>query len=889
MTQSNLAMPPAVVPILVGPLQVLLALLPYILMGLVALVGSILTAIFRPWKLLMFIWVQKLPLLVVGAIVAGLWVMFSHISCAVPQTVSQAVSGKDWPVWRGGVDRRGAVSGDPDPVAGGIQWQFVDGDSRTFYCSPAVVGNRVYATSARYEVFADRGAIYSLDADTGRVVWKYDADKYRATFSSPAVAGRYLAVGEGLHETRNARIICLDVKASEEQRKPVKLWDYQTNSHVESSPCVQDGKVCVGAGDDGVYCLAADGDGKGGPKVLWHLDGKEYPDCEASPVIFEGKAYFSQGEEGQAITCVDAADGKQVWQIKTPCPVFGAPSIADGRLYAAMGTGNFVKSAEQLAADERERLKKAGKTEAQIEAAVKALAPMGEVWCVDLKTHEVLWKYKTPKTVLGAAAVADGRIYFGSSDGYLYCVSADGKLVNKWDSHAEILSSPAVANDHVYFVTKAGRLHALESKSLKPVWEIGLSSASMSSPAVARGRVFVGTDAAGLICAGKPGDQSKGGVWAGNLGGPGSSGWVKGSILGDRGKFLWRYPPGVEGSESPAASISAVPAFIGNACYLGIDAKDKRGLVKLVKSGDAAPVEQWTCPSDNPVYLSAAATDELALFVDGKQGDAGRCLRCLDAKSGNVLWRIGVDKEASGRFFIAGDMVVIADKAGGLSAVSIAVGRSDKDRVLWSRGVGTIVDTPAAGDGILVAAVSDKPKMIAMKLGTGEPLWERPLASPPRTGPVITGQLVWAGVGPDIAGFDLPTGREILAIPCKGAASLLVTDGERLACINDASQVVVIDLLGTKPGIEPIYVPRDGDTSSPKADGGGVPVLGGDTVLYFGGDAIQQVRLPSPRVRAWCPIDWLGKPAAPMVVYESQVYFVTDKMGLCCAGAKERP
>ena len=33
----------------------------------------------------------------------------------------------------------------------------------------------------------------------------------------------------------------------------------------------------------------------------------------------------------------------------------------------------------------------------------------------------------------------------------------------------------------------------------------------------------------------------------------------------------------------------------------------------------------------------------------------------------------------------------------------------------------------------------------------------------------------------------------------------------------------------------------------------------------------------------------LGKPVAPMVVVESQVYFVTDKMGLVSAGAKERP
>ncbi len=50
--------------------------------------------------------------------------------------------------------------------------------------------------------------------------------------------------------------------------------------------------------------------------------------------------------------------------------------------------------------------------------------------CVDLRTGAELWKFATGAPIRLAPTVADGRIYFGSDDGFAYCLSAaDGSQV----------------------------------------------------------------------------------------------------------------------------------------------------------------------------------------------------------------------------------------------------------------------------------------------------------------------------------------------------------------------------------------------------------------------------------------------------------------------------
>ena len=764
--------PLAVVPVLVGPLPALLALLP----GLLVALGGVLLAMFKPStmkKLALLLWAQKWVVLVVIAVAFALF-FFAPRLLAGKATVSAAANGADWPLWRGSLERLGACpertrgsAGDADdPTQGTARWRFTDGKMTTFYSSPAVVGNRVYVASANYGYFTDTGAVYSLDADTGKVVWSYNAGGYRATFSSPAVSGKYLVIGEGLHLTKDSRVHCLDVEASEKAREGVLLWSFRTKSHVESSPAIAlvpsgnegDGKAVIGAGDDGLYCFALDGDGKGNAKVLWHLEGDKYPDCESSPAVADGKVYFCLGNAGQAIVCVELATGKELWRVAAPYPVFGSPTIAlvpngregDGKLFVGMGTGNYVETAEEVAAKERAKMEKEGKTAAEIDAAVKRMGPIGEVWCIDLGTHEVAWKYPVPRTVLGAVAAADGKLYFGSRDKNLYCVTTGGKLAGKWNARAPIVTSPAIGKSHVYVVTAAGTLFALDRESLSPVWQLDLGAESMSSPAVARGHVYVGTTGQGFLCAGEPGKPAKQ-VWEGYLGGPGKSGW-DGSPVGDRGRFAWRWPaPAADGSAVKIPKITAPAAYQDGILYLATSFDNVTGLtgLKLPEDASGAPVEKPCAPGEfkvagepsrklivNNIAFTASGFEEAPKFI------------ATDAPTGGMLWQTrGPGRITTGPVLAAGKIWVGGNC--GLASYDTATGEAQVRQYAYLRGALVV-------DGNRVACVNKKGEIRVVDAETREEIADVEGATP-ELPPMLAGRYMLYFTPAAIMRYDFET------------------------------------------------------------------------------------------------------------------------------------
>lgn len=306
-------------------------------------------------------------------------------------------------------------------------------------------------TSAEKGVFRDRGAIYCLDADTGGMVWKSAPQGYRATFSSPTVYGKYLVCGEGLHFTRAARILCLDVTRNGEL-----VWQQPTKSHVESSPCIYKDRVYVGAGDDGVYCLALASSVASAARVLWHAEGNRWPDAEASPVVDSGRVYVGLGMGGRAVCCLDADTGNELWRVPTPYPVFAAPTLARGKKFVGMGNGNFVETAEEVRDKELKRLATEDADPVRVAAAAEQLQPGGAVWCLDAATGAVDWRFPTEHNVLATVVAGESALFVAASDGLLLRITYDGRESARWHARSRIVASPALAADVVYVVTAGG-------------------------------------------------------------------------------------------------------------------------------------------------------------------------------------------------------------------------------------------------------------------------------------------------------------------------------------------------------------------------------------------------------------------------------------------------
>src|SRR5262249_2531711 len=161
--------------------------------------------------------------------------------------------------------------------------------------------------------------------------WKFnnndDLVLMKQGFSTPCLADGRLYVGEGFHQDKECRLFCLNADTG------AKIWEFETSSHTESSPCIVNGKVYFGAGDDGVYCLkAADG------REVWHFPGLH---VDSSPVVIDGRLYAGSGVGDRLNTtelfCLDAATGQPVWRLPIDLPAFGAPTVAGNEAFFGIG------------------------------------------------------------------------------------------------------------------------------------------------------------------------------------------------------------------------------------------------------------------------------------------------------------------------------------------------------------------------------------------------------------------------------------------------------------------------------------------------------------------------------------------------------------------------
>jgi outer membrane protein assembly factor BamB len=124
-----------------------------------------------------------------------------------------------------------------DATTGKQKWRF-DHEQSWSISSPAVADGTVNTGSSDAHFFQ------AIDASTGRERWRFPTE--RSVWSSPAVAGDVVYVGEG-----GGALHALD------RRTGVELWSYSAGGTVFTSPSVRDSVLYFGADDGIVYALHA--------------------------------------------------------------------------------------------------------------------------------------------------------------------------------------------------------------------------------------------------------------------------------------------------------------------------------------------------------------------------------------------------------------------------------------------------------------------------------------------------------------------------------------------------------------------------------------------------------------------------------------------------------
>jgi len=153
-----------------------------------------------------------------------------------------------------------------------------------------------------------------------------------------------------------------------------------------------------------------------------------------SPIIAGGVVYIAS-LDGH-LYAIDQESGKEKWNFKSRMPIASSPAVAGGTLY-------FVSSAGSLAA-------------------------------LDVATGRRKWDYPTSKSwVIGTPAVRDGVVYVGTSDSsrFMALDAKSGRLRFNFKAGAYIFSSAALAGDLAYVGSHNGRLYAVDAKTGALAWE----------------------------------------------------------------------------------------------------------------------------------------------------------------------------------------------------------------------------------------------------------------------------------------------------------------------------------------------------------------------------------------------------------------------------------
>ena len=196
-----------------------------------------------------------------------------------------------------------------------------------------VSGDRIYFGTV-YKGGSDEGQVVCMNRETGEVAWRFgDKEQMKTVFCTPTVVGGKIYCGEGTHEDKACRLFCINADGKPGWDTPI-----DTTSHTEGAPALSGDKLFFPAGDEGLIAVNAKTKAelwrfKGGPDAGIHIDG--------APTVSGNRVFVGSGLYTFVAVALDTDSGKELWRTDLKLRSFGAPFAAGKHVYYGIGTGNM--------------------------------------------------------------------------------------------------------------------------------------------------------------------------------------------------------------------------------------------------------------------------------------------------------------------------------------------------------------------------------------------------------------------------------------------------------------------------------------------------------------------------------------------------------------------
>jgi len=301
------------------------------------------------------------------------------------------------------------------------------------------------------------------EEDILRQAFMYDYP-YSGWRSSPTVVG-----GIVYQTSLDGNLYAVDAESGDE------LWRFGAEGGIVSSPVVKGGTVYAGSLDGNLYAVnTADG-----TEIWRHGTGRTV----SSPTATQNVVYTAS--QTGYLHALDTSDGTRLWryELESPYPsrddrhgVFhSSPTLKDSTVY--VGCSLFP----------------------DLDVPGEAPNDGGALLAIDARDGTERWRYETGIPVISSPTVSNGAAYVGVDFANVDIVAVNIKNGSvRWKMRTQdrrwFPSSPAVGEDSVYAVSLNSRLYSLSISDGSERWSHSLGSKSVSSPTVAEGMVFVGSN-----------------------------------------------------------------------------------------------------------------------------------------------------------------------------------------------------------------------------------------------------------------------------------------------------------------------------------------------------------------------------------------------------------
>lgn len=331
--------------------------------------------------------------------------------------------------------------------------------------------------------------LYVLDAGSGEKVWgEWLGDPLMA---QPAISGERIVMtypGDDGHH----HLTCRKLETGE------SLWDRTIIGEVISAPVIAEQSVYAACLEGTVYRFDLD-DGE----LLW----EKQMNATSAPFVYDGAVYVSQREEGEGsddygqiqyegLARLDDKSGER------ENPELWSRRQADYLRYSQNAVSEY--HAEQGAADSSVGFSYAPEN-AKLSQGMHNLG-WGSVMGI--------WAFQ------GSRPVVIDALSYASQDDIVVCTDTDSGEVS-WEFEykpegerlgGRLLTPPSVADDKLYFGTEDGYLLCLSMGDGDELWRIPVGEPIRFQPAIEDGWLYVGTDRGTLI--GLDLDDSRATGWA---------------------------------------------------------------------------------------------------------------------------------------------------------------------------------------------------------------------------------------------------------------------------------------------------------------------------------------------------------------------------------------